>query len=54
MSYGRVRKPAKIERYGTTERDVEKKRAKILIICALILILCGILDVVFLVGILDL
>ncbi|MBR4914441.1 MAG: hypothetical protein IKZ42_04100 [Clostridiales bacterium] len=54
MSLGRVRKPARRASYGTTEHDVEKKRAKILIICALILILCGILDVVFLVGILDL
>ena len=51
MSYGRVRKPAKIERYGTTERDVEKKRARVLIICALIIIICGILDAIFLIGI---
>ncbi|MCQ2473194.1 MAG: hypothetical protein MJ098_03550 [Saccharofermentans sp.] len=54
MSYGRVRKPSKRARFGTTEHDVEKKRTKILLICALILILCGILDVIFLVGILDL
>ena len=54
MSLGRVRKPAKREYYGTTERDVEKKRAKIYLICALILIICGILDVIFLIGILEL
>ena len=54
MSLGRVRKPARRASYGTTEHDVEKQRARILIICALILILCGILDVIFLVGILDL
>ncbi|MCQ2503104.1 MAG: hypothetical protein MJ084_05110 [Saccharofermentans sp.] len=54
MSYGRVRKPAKRASYGTTERDVEKRRARIYIICALILIVCGILDVIFLIGILGL
>lgn len=54
MSYGRVRKPARKASYGTTEHDVEKKRARTLIICALILIACGILDVIFLIGILDL
>ena len=54
MSYGRVRKPARRASYGTTERDVEKKRTKIYLICALILIICGILDVIFLIGILDL
>ena len=54
MSLGRVRKPARRESYGTTERDVEKKRARIYLICALILIICGILDVIFLIGILDL
>jgi len=53
MSLGRVRKPARRESYGTTERDVEKKRARIYIICALVLILCGILDVIFIMGILD-
>ena len=36
MSYGRVRKPARKASYGTTEYDVEKKRSRILIICALI------------------
>ncbi|MCR4730863.1 MAG: hypothetical protein K5881_08050 [Saccharofermentans sp.] len=54
MSYGRVRKPARKASYGTTEHDVEKKRTKTLLICALILIACGILDVIFLIGILDL
>ena len=54
MSYGRVRKPAKRASYGTTERDVEKRRARIYIICALILIVGGILDVIFLIGILGL
>jgi len=54
MSLGRVRKPARRASYGTTERDVEKKRARIYIICALILIVCGILDVIFIMGILDL
>ena len=54
MSLGRIRKPARRASYGTTERDVEKKRAKIYLICALILIICGILDVIFLIGILDL
>ncbi len=53
MSLGRVRKPAKRETYGTTERDVEKKRTRIYLICALILIICGILDVIFIMGILD-
>ncbi len=54
MSLGRVRKPVRRASYGTTERDVEKKRARIYLICALILIICGILDVIFLIGILDL
>ena len=54
MSFGRVRRPAKRETYGTTERDVEKKRTRIYLICALILIICGILDVIFIMGILDL
>lgn len=54
MSLGRVRKPARRASYGTTERDVEKKRARTLIICAIILVICGILDVIFLIGILDL
>ncbi|MBQ1294442.1 MAG: hypothetical protein IIY21_10410 [Clostridiales bacterium] len=53
MSLGRVRKPARRESYGTTERDVEKKRARTYIICALILLICGILDVVFILGILN-
>lgn len=51
MSYGRVRKPARKARYGTTERDVEKKRTRVLIICILILVICGILDAIFLIGI---
>lgn len=54
MSLGRVRRPAKRETYGTTERDVEKKRTRIYLICALILLACGILDVLFIIGILDL
>ncbi len=54
MSLGRVRKPVKRESYGTTERDVEKKRTRIYLICALILLACGILDVLFIIGILDL
>jgi len=53
MSYGRVRKPARKASYGTTEYDVEKKRSRILIICALILVICGILDIIFILGILD-
>ena len=51
MSYGRVRKPARRERYGTTERDVEQTRTRVLIICILILVICGILDAIFLIGI---
>ena len=54
MPLGRVRKPARKFNYGTTEHDVEKKRARTYIICAIILIICGILDVIFLMGILDL
>ena len=53
MSLGRVRKPVRRASYGTTERDVEKKRARTYIICALILLICGILDVVFILGILN-
>ena len=44
-------KPRKKAKFGTTERDVEKRRARIYIICALILLVCGILDVIFLMGI---
>ena len=54
MSYGRVRKPARRANYGTTDHDFEKKLARILLICAFILVICGILDVIFLIGILDL
>jgi len=46
-----ISKPRKKAQYGTTERDIEKRRARIYIICALILVVCGILDVVFLMGI---
>lgn len=53
MAYGRVRKPARKEQYGTTERDVEKKRTKTLLICIVILLICGILDVIFILGILN-
>ena len=51
MSLGRVRKPARKLNYGTTDRDVEKKRARTYIICALIILICGILDIIFLLGI---
>ena len=51
MSLGRVRKPAKRESYGTTERDVEKKRTRTYLICALIVLVCIILDVLFIIGI---
>ena len=54
MSLGSVRKPSKKAVYGTTERDVEKRRNRIYIVCALILIICGILDVLFLKSILGL
>ena len=45
-------KPRKKASYGTTERDIEKRRARIYVVCAIVLIICGILDVVFLMGIL--
>ncbi|MBR2548393.1 MAG: hypothetical protein K6E72_07275 [Saccharofermentans sp.] len=51
MSLGRVRKPARRETYGTTERDVEKKRTRLYFICALIILACIILDVLFFIGI---
>ena len=54
MSLGRVRQPVRRAEYGTTEQDVEKRRARIYIICALILVVCGVLDVLFIVGILGL
>ncbi len=54
VSLGSVRKPSKKAVYGTTERDVEKRRNRIYIVCALILIICGILDVLFLKSILGL
>ncbi|MBO4449137.1 MAG: hypothetical protein J5777_00975 [Clostridiales bacterium] len=54
MSLGRIRQPSRKAEYGTTEHDVEKRRARIYIICALILIVCGVLDVLFIVGILGL
>ena len=54
MSFGRVRKPARKESYGTTERDVEKKRTKVYIICALIVIICIILNIFFIIEIFDL
>lgn len=54
MSLGRIRQPSHKAEYGTTEHDVEKRRARIYIICALILLVCGVLDVLFIVGILGL
>ena len=54
MSFGRIRQPVRKAEYGTTEQDVEKRRARIYIICALILLVCGVLDVLFIVGILGL
>lgn len=39
-------------RYGTTMHDDEKRRTMIYLICAAILLVCGILDVYFLIGIL--
>ncbi|MBR3247291.1 MAG: hypothetical protein IKG03_02725 [Clostridiales bacterium] len=51
MSLGRVRKPARRETYGTTERDVEKKRTRIYLICAVIVLICIILDVLLIIGI---
>ncbi|SCW56557.1 hypothetical protein SAMN02910456_01882 [Ruminococcaceae bacterium YRB3002] len=44
-------KPRKKAKYGTTMHDVEKRRARGYIICAIILIICGVLDVIFLMGI---
>ena len=44
-------KPRKKASYGTTERDIERRRAKIYIICGIILAICGVLDVIFLLGI---
>ena len=46
-----ISKPRKKAQYGTTERDIEKRRARIYVICAIILVICGVLDVVFLMGI---
>ena len=54
MSYGRVRKPVKRAQYGTTEHDVEKRRARVYIICTVIFVICLILDIIFVIGILDL
>jgi len=47
-----ITKPRKKAQFGTTEHDVEKRRARVYIICAIILIICGILDTVFIMGIL--
>ncbi|MBR2523324.1 MAG: hypothetical protein IKE53_02655 [Clostridiales bacterium] len=46
-----ISKPRKKAKYGTTEHDVEKRRARIYVICAIVLVICGILDVFFLMGI---
>ncbi|MBP5261482.1 MAG: hypothetical protein J6Z43_05065 [Clostridiales bacterium] len=46
-----IGKPRKKARFGTTERDVEKRRARIYVICAIILVICGILDCIFIMGI---
>jgi len=54
MSFGSFKKPTKKAVYGTTERDVEKRRSRVYLMCAIILIICGILDVFLLIGILDL
>lgn len=54
MSFGSVKKPAKKATYGTTERDVEKRRSRVYLMCAVILIICGILDVFLIAGILGL
>lgn len=51
MSLGRIRQPSRKAEYGTTEQDVEKRRARIYIICAIIILVCGILDVLFFKGI---
>ncbi|MCR4689412.1 MAG: hypothetical protein K5745_07690 [Saccharofermentans sp.] len=54
MSFGSFKKPTKKAVYGTTERDIEKRRSRVYLMCAIILIICGILDIFLLIGILDL
>ena len=51
MSLGRVRRPSRKANYGTTDKDVEKKRTRIYVICILVVIACVILDILFLKGI---
>jgi len=53
MSLGSVRKPAKKEKFGTTDREFENRRKKIYAVCALIILICGILDVYFIIGIIS-
>ena len=47
-----IGKPRKKAKFGTTEHDVEKRRTKIYVICAIVLLICGVLDVFFLMNIL--
>ncbi|MCH4153510.1 MAG: hypothetical protein LKG26_00590 [Saccharofermentans sp.] len=54
MALGRVGKPHKKAVYGTTEYDVERRRNRIYVICAVLLVICGVLDVYFIIGILGL
>ena len=51
MSLGRVRRPSRKANYGTTDREVEKKRSRTYIICILIVIACVVLDILFIKGI---
>lgn len=46
-----ISKPRKKAKFGTTEHDVEKRRTKIYVVCAIILLICGVLDVFFLMSI---
>ena len=51
MSLGRVGRPSRKANYGTTDKEVEKKRTRIYVICILVVIACVILDILFLKGI---
>ena len=53
MSLGNIfdRRPKK--KYGMSDKEYENRHTGLYIICALIILFCGILDVIFLIGILS-
>ena len=53
MATGSIFDRPRKKKYGRSDKEYENRHTGLYIICALIILFCGIMDVIFLIGILS-